>query len=95
MIPQTIEQHEKLVGNRFTLTHLIIKRTRELMNGAPISKGIAKKFNVRGEIPNHLMAKIALEELRNGKLHWTQPSNTKPEPLISDIAKANPVVFEG
>jgi len=91
----TIEQHEKIVGNRFTLTHLIIKRTKELMNGARSSKSICQKFGIRGEIPNHLMAKIALEELRLGKLHWTQSSNTNPEPLISDIAKSNSIIFEG
>lgn len=92
---RTIEQQEKMVGDRFTLTHLVIKRTKELMNGAAISKEIAKKFDIRGQIPNHLMAKIALEEIRMGKLQWHNPASSKPEPLISDLVGTNLVVFGG
>lgn len=94
-IPNTIEQHEKIVGDRFTLTHLVIKRTKDLMSGARISKEIAHKFGIRGQVPNHLMTKIALEEIRMGKIQWHNPANSKPEPLISDIVGANLVVFGG
>jgi DNA-directed RNA polymerase subunit K/omega len=91
----TIEAHEKIVGNRFTLAQIIIKRTRELMEGAPVCKQIRDKFGIRGEVPNHLMPKIALEELRSGKLNWSIGSDTKPLPLISEIVDANDVVFSG
>jgi DNA-directed RNA polymerase omega subunit len=92
----TIQEHQEIVGSRFQLVQIIRHRTRQLMNGAPIRKGIGavgSEFNPdkRSEIPNHRFPKIALEELRQGKLQWRRVSSQTPEemPLIED----NPIVF--
>lgn len=92
----TIEQHMNIVGSRFQLAQIIMHRTKELMSGAPINGFVAKvgsEFNPdkRSEIPNHRFPKIALEELRQGKLTWKNTSAHTPEnvPLIEE----NPIIF--
>ena len=32
----TIQEHQELVGSRFQLAQLIMHRTKQLMNGAPV-----------------------------------------------------------
>ena len=71
----TIQQHLETVGNRFELAQIIMHRTRQLMRGSPIKNGVGtqqleSKSHKSSEIPTHLYPKIALEELRQGKLTW-------------------------
>lgn len=90
----TIEEHQNIVGSRFQLAQIVMHRTRELLKGSQIKDlGIAKvgsEFNPKrkSEIPPHRFPKIALEELRLGKLTWRQ-GEVKSTPEIDD----NPVVF--
>jgi DNA-directed RNA polymerase subunit K/omega len=72
----TLEEHEKLVdNNRFLLTHIVIRRTKQLMKGLPVENSIKKVFNLskNEDIPTHLMPKISLEEIRTGHLTWAAP----------------------
>jgi len=92
----TIQQHQEIVGSRFQLAQVIMHRTRQLMNGAPIRKGVGNvgsEFNPfkRIEIPPHRFAKIALEELRQGKLHYKR--GAVPTPEDAPIIETNPIVF--
>jgi DNA-directed RNA polymerase omega subunit len=69
----TIQEHQEIVGSRFELAQIIMRRTKQLMNGSPIKQGVGvvgSEFNPkhRQEIPIHRYPKIALEELRTGKL---------------------------
>jgi len=67
--------------NRYTLAQIIMKRTKELINGAPPKPGLDVEFfqRHRGDTPNQSLCKTALEEFRTGKLHWTEPIAKKPE----------------
>lgn len=80
----TIQEHQEIVGNRFQLSQIIMRRTKELIDGAPISKGLSAEFTPRrrGEIPNQSFAKVAMEELRTGKLHW---KNVQREDIVTEI----------
>jgi DNA-directed RNA polymerase subunit K/omega len=82
----TIEEHEKLVGGRFQLAQIIMRRTKQLMNGSPAKEGLGEEFSAKrnGEIPNHRMPKVALEELRLGKLKWKNVAKGMPEKTIDD-----------
>ena len=89
----TIQEHQEKIGSRFLLAQLVMARTRQLIKGAPISKGmgtVGSEFNPkrRGEIPNHRFPKIALEELRTNRLHWER----KPVVELPTI-EIEPVVF--
>ena len=70
----TIEEHHKIVSNKFDLAHVVIRRTRELMDGARPKPGLDIEFKPtkHNTAPNHSAVKIALEELRTGKLKWTR-----------------------
>ena len=70
----TIEEHQDIVGSRFQLAQIIMKRTNQLLRGAKPAKGIKSKFreNKKADIPRQTLHRIALEELRQGKLHWTK-----------------------
>ena len=75
----------------------IIIRTKQLMNGAPITIAVGKvgtEFNPkhRKEIPVHQYPKIALEELRLGKLKWKRRADAI-EPAAKPEIDINPVVF--
>jgi DNA-directed RNA polymerase subunit K/omega len=89
----TIQQHEELIGSRFQIAHLVMLRTKQLMNGAPISKGMPEEFTCQkyADIPNHRYPKVALEELRLGKLKWKR--GNAPEPAAIPLIEVNPVVF--
>ena len=95
-LADTIQQHEEIVGSRFLLAQIIMHRTKQLMNGSPINISVGKvgsEFNPkrRAEIPNHLFPKIALEELRQGKLPWKRLAvKAKIEP---PVIVENPIVF--
>ena len=67
------------------------------MNGAPLSKEVREKFNIHryDDIPNHLMPKIVLEEIRMGLLTWRDPANDKPSQDVSKIVGVNEVVYGG
>lgn len=90
----TIEEHQKLAGGRFTLAQIVMRRTRQLMNKAPIIdidvKKVGSDFNHKKheEIAPHLFPKIALEELRNGKLNWKRIEKAKT--VVNDD---NQIVF--
>lgn len=93
---KTIQQHQEIVGSRFQLAQIIMHRTRQLMNGAPIRKGVGNvgtEFNPnkRSEIPPHRFLKIALEELRQGKLHYKRISVHTPED--APFIETNTVIF--
>jgi DNA-directed RNA polymerase subunit K/omega len=70
----TIQEHQEIVGSRFLLAQVIMKRTNELLSGKPISKGLSAEFTPKRnrDIPNHRLAKVAMEELRVGKLSWNK-----------------------
>ena len=92
----TIEQHLELVGSRFQLAQLVMKRTKQLMKGSQINISVGKvgtEFNPkkRSDIPNHLYPKIALEEIRQEKLHWKRTSDKTPADI--PLIEGNPVVF--
>ena len=70
----TIEEHQKIVGSRFQLAQIIMKRTNELLRGEPVSKGLGSEFSPKknGGIPSQQYHRIALEELRTGKIKWRE-----------------------
>lgn len=80
----TIHEHEKIIPNRFEMAHVIIKRTRELIDGAPIKLDKTSELYPRrgNTAASHNAAKIALEELRTNKLTWRGPSHTEHAPII-------------
>jgi DNA-directed RNA polymerase omega subunit len=95
----TIQQHQELVGSRFELAQIIMRRTKQLMNGAPIKDGVnlgqlGSELNPkhRKEIPTHKYPKIALEELRSGKLKWHRDNKTQL-PEVEQLIEVNPIVF--
>ena len=61
------------------------------------SKEVREKFNIHryDDIPNHLMPKIVLEEIRMGLLTWRDPANDKPSQDVSKIVGVNEVVYGG
>lgn len=68
----TIEEHHILVGSRFKLSQIIMRRVRELMkkDAAP-SRSVLKTLGIKpSDIPTHSLPKIALEELRTGKIEF-------------------------
>lgn len=72
---KTIQPHLEKVGNKFLLTTLVMARTNQLINGSHIKPGLSKEFYPgREEIPYCRLPKIALEEIRTGKLNWKQKS---------------------
>ncbi len=76
----TIEQHQAIVGSRFQLAQLVMKRTNQLLQGAPISKGIASEFNPKNSpLPTQRYHRVALEELRTGKIIWDKAASDKWE----------------
>jgi len=76
----TIEEHQKIVGSRFELAQIIMNRTKQLMAGSPIKPGLSKEFveKRKGEIPTHRLSRVALEELRTGKLKWKSAADCLP-----------------
>lgn len=90
----TIEQHHALVGSRFQLAQLVMMRTKQLMAGSRIKKGLGTEFDSkrRGEMPNQRFAKVALEEIRTGKLTWKRNEKQK-ESVEVPLIEPNPIVF--
>ncbi|VVC06118.1 Uncharacterised protein [uncultured archaeon] len=75
----TLQEHQKIVGSRFQLAHIIMERTRQLWKGAPALVSVDEiepEFYIRyhSEVPEHRYPKIALEELRQGKFTWKRLS---------------------
>jgi len=91
----TIQEHLEITGNRFELAQVIMRRTKELMAGAPIKKGVQTEFksNRHQAIPNQQFIKVALEELRTGKLKWKHTLAPVPTPSVSEIIDVEPPVF--
>lgn len=78
---KTIQSHLEKVGSRYLLATMVMARTNQLINGAPIKHGLSKEFNPgREEIPFCRLPKIALEEIRTGKLTWKHVSNENEAP---------------
>jgi len=77
----TIQEHLDIVPNRYLLATIIMKRTRELVNGAPTKSGLGEEFFQQhpGDTPKQSLCKTALEEIRIGKLNWTAPVEKRPE----------------
>jgi DNA-directed RNA polymerase subunit K/omega len=92
----TIQEHQEIIGSRFQLAQLVMARTKQLYNGAPIYKAVGTvgselnpKF--RDEIPLQRYTKIALEEIRLKQFNWKRNTTTLPEAeLLSD---PNEIVF--
>ena len=84
---KTIQQHLEKVGSRYLLATLVMARTNQLINGAPIKPGLAREFHPgREETPYCQLPKIALEEIRTGKLTWKQKSkNFAPIEIESPV----------
>lgn len=89
---RTIEQQLQTVGSRFGLAQLIMKRTNQLIKGAPVRPGLGEAYTPRrqGEIPNHRFPKVALEELRRGQLKWQ--GGHVSEPSVEPVEE---IVFNG
>jgi DNA-directed RNA polymerase subunit K/omega len=90
----TIEEHQAIIGSRFQLAQLVMKRTKQFYNGAAPCKGLPKELgrNVFRKLPKHSWPKVALEELRLGKLKWERLS-TAIEPAAKPVIEENPIVF--
>jgi DNA-directed RNA polymerase omega subunit len=87
----TIEEHHKLIGNRFLLAQIAMKRTTQLIEGAPIKFGLAHEFSKRQNITNQKLAKVALEEIRTGKLPWHTKTQSSTD--TDKIIEHHSVVF--
>lgn len=88
----TIQEHHEIVGSRFDLAQIIMKRTKQLIEGAKVKPGLSSDFTPRrqGEIANNRMPKVALEELRTGKLKWSRKKIDTEDPLAK-----HEIVFGG
>ena len=83
----TIEEHHTIVGGRYKLAQIIMRRSRELINGAPIKAGLPAEFKIKRtqKVPSHRIVKTALEELRLNKLTWSNPDKVRSQELDSDV----------
>jgi len=93
---RTIEEVlHKTDENRFTLCHLVMKRTNAMIKGARPLSGLSKEFTPRrvGEIPNNSFKNVAMEELRLGRMTWKRIDETTPEEAMTKLD--NDLIFEG
>jgi DNA-directed RNA polymerase subunit K/omega len=87
----TIEEHLDKVGSRFLLATLTMIRTNQLIKGARPSKGLPRELDqhYQGEITHETLPKVALEEIRLGKLKWERKESAFIE------KPSNNIIFEG
>jgi DNA-directed RNA polymerase subunit K/omega len=88
----TIQEHEAITGSRYTLAMIVSKRVNQLLKGARPKPGLGPDFDFgRDSIAPNRLAKIALEEIRTGKLKWSH--TTKPE--VKDTTTPDDIIFDG
>lgn len=79
---KTIQPHLEIIPNRYELARAVMLRTRQLIEGSPIKKGVDHSLRptYRSPFSNSTAPKIALDEIRIGAV-TIERINKYPKPL--------------
>lgn len=83
----TIEPHLKAIPNKFELARVVMLRTRQLIDGAKIKKGVDPTLRPRKRraLPNSRAPKVALDEILLGEIKFERTKPTEKPIVISDV----------